>query len=137
MPFYSTPTQLNLVLVVTLVSLQMNGNDAPIISSSTINSTVLLCCAATKGVIVTLQSSVINQAIYVHITPRHAPMCTNRGLCVPTYQYGRTNITIENIPQTRPHIGGQLDQNLTNKETKITTYIPSIVTVQQSGCDIT
>ena len=133
MPFYSTPTQLNLVLVVTLVSLQMNGNDAPIISSGTINSTVLLCCAATKGVIVTLQSSVINQAIYVHITPRHAPMCTNRGLCVPTYQYGRTNITIENIPQTRPHIGGQ--HNLTNKETRIT--IPLIVTVQQSGCDMT
>ena len=98
----STPTQLNLVLVVALVSWQMNGNDALIISSGTINSTVLLCCAATRGVIVMLQSSVINQAIYVHITPRQAPMCTNRGLCVPTYQYGRTNVTIENIPQTRP-----------------------------------
>ena len=34
-------------------------------------------------------------------------MCTNRGLCVPTYQYGRTTVTIENIPQTRPPIGGQ------------------------------
>ena len=45
----STPTQLNLVLVVALVSWQMNGNDALIVNSGTINSTVLLCSAALGG----------------------------------------------------------------------------------------
>ena len=79
-------TQLNLVLVVALVSWQMNGNDALIISSGTINSTALLCCAATRGVIVMLQSSVINQAIYV-LPPDKRP-------CVPTEDcvYQHTNM---------------------------------------------